>query len=245
MVQISTITEAPESTKVLQKKREILEAASRVFRRKGLHAAGMREIAAESGMHASNLYYYFQSKQELLAFCQKDSLDGLAEIAFSVEQFALHADTRLALLIIGHFVLLNESRPGSTAHLEVETVSEPWLEEIKLLRHAYETVFRRVIVEGQAQGVFRNADPIFVTLAILGALNWSVKWFRPQGEKSALQMGNEFAEYLVSGLLEPGTELHRPNSAQITQVTRLSGAQLPSSRGASEQTIKKGSRRLN
>jgi AcrR family transcriptional regulator len=39
MVQIA----AADSNKVLEKKRGILDAASRVFRRKGLHATGMRE----------------------------------------------------------------------------------------------------------------------------------------------------------------------------------------------------------
>ena len=50
------------------RRREILAAASRLFRERGLHDAGMREIAAALGMTAGNLYYYFGSKQELLAY---------------------------------------------------------------------------------------------------------------------------------------------------------------------------------
>ncbi len=227
MVQSFPRSEAADSTKVLQKKRAILEAAARVFRREGLHASSMRDIAAESGMHVGNLYYYFHSKQELLAFCQKDSLDGLSEIAIKVEELRVCSDTRLALLIIGHFVLLNETRPGSTAHLEVEAVSEPWLPEIKRLRHKYETVFHRVILGGQKQGVFRQADPETITLAILGALNWSAKWYRPQGKKTAVEIGSEFADYLVGGLLAEGKALTQPDPDEISQVTRLQLVTLP------------------
>ena len=201
----------------------------------------MRDIAAESGMHAGNLYYYFQSKEELLAFCQKDSLDGLAEIAAKVEQLqarstgsthstcSTRSDTRLALLIIGHFVLLNETRPGSTAHLEVEAVSDPWLKEIKQLRDEYETSFHRIILAGQQEGVFRDADPRTITLALLGALNWSAKWYRPHGEKSAVDLGIEFADYLVRGLLEKGKNLSQPIAEQIALVTELTGRPLPDS----------------
>ena len=83
MVQITT-ERSLETDRAAARKREILEAAGRAFRRRGLHACGMREIAAELGMHAGNLYYYFKSKQELLAFCQQDALAGLLELARDV-----------------------------------------------------------------------------------------------------------------------------------------------------------------
>src|SRR5437763_4224400 len=112
--------------KVLEKKREILEAASRVFRRRGLQSTGMRDIAAELGMAVGNLYYYFKDKEELLAFVQEGTLEGLLDLAVQVRKNRLSADARLALLIEGHVVLLNEGIRGSVAHLEVEALREPW-----------------------------------------------------------------------------------------------------------------------
>ena len=69
-------TRRPATEKVEEKKREILDAASRVFRRQGLHATGMRDIAAELGMAVGNLYYYFKDKEELLAFIQEETRHG-------------------------------------------------------------------------------------------------------------------------------------------------------------------------
>jgi len=43
----------------------ILEAATRVFIRKGFAGARMEEIARESGMNRALLHYYFQSKERL------------------------------------------------------------------------------------------------------------------------------------------------------------------------------------
>ena len=113
--------------KILEKKREILHAASRVFRRRGLQSTGMRDIAAELGMAVGNLYYYFKDKEALLAFVQEDTLEALLELAARVrEQKKLGANGRLFMLIEEHVVLLNEGIPGSLAHLEVEALSEPW-----------------------------------------------------------------------------------------------------------------------
>ncbi len=189
------------------RKREILAAASRVFRRKGLHATGMRDIATELGMHVGNLYYYFRNKEELLAFCQEDALAGLRALVEAARTLDVGADQRLRYLIIGHIELLNEIMPGSLAHLEVEALSETWRPKIVKLRDDYEYAVRRIIVEGVETGVFRKVDPGTTTLAILGALNWTVKWFRKDGEKTATEIGSEFADLLVGGLtLSPQPE---------------------------------------
>lgn len=190
--------------RVTEKKREILEAASRVFRRKGLHASGMRDIAAELDMAVGNLYYYFRDKEDLLAFIQQTTLAGLLRLAARVEALDLRVDGKLWLLIAGHVALLNETIPGSLAHLEVEALGEERRRPIQEGRDEYERTFRRLIAEGIASGVFRTSDPKVAELAILGAANWSVKWFRPDGGKTACEIGKEMADLLVRGLLPPG-----------------------------------------
>ena len=47
----------------------ILEAALRTFRKRGFHAATMREIASEAGVALGAAYYYFDSKNaRVMAF---------------------------------------------------------------------------------------------------------------------------------------------------------------------------------
>jgi TetR/AcrR family transcriptional regulator, cholesterol catabolism regulator len=215
MVQISAETSArvrrPDtSEKVLEKKRDILDAASRVFRRKGLQATGMRDIAAELGMAVGNLYYYFKDKEALLAFVQEETLAGLLELAEQARDRDLRPDARLFLLIEGHVVRLNEETPGSLAHLEVEALGPKWRRTVQARRDEYERAFRDILEEGTARGVFRPTDPKVSALAILGAVNWTVKWFRPGGGKTARQIGRECAELLVRGLLADGVEMEPP-----------------------------------
>ena len=53
---------------------------------------------------------------------------------------------------------------------------------------------------GRDEGSFARRDPRLATLALLGALNWTVKWYREGGGKGAAQVGEEFADLFLSGL---------------------------------------------
>lgn len=201
MVQISS----PRGyDKVREKKREILLAASRVFRERGLHATGMRDIAAELGMAVGNLYYYFKDKETLLAFIQESTLSDLLDMAARVRDQDLRADQKVRLLLEEHVVRLNdpeEGTPGSLAHLEVEALGEGLRAAVMAQRDEYERTLRRLIEEGMDCKVFRQVDAKVAALALLGAVNWTVKWFRPEGGKSAREIGREAAETLVGGLM--------------------------------------------
>jgi AcrR family transcriptional regulator len=204
MVQTNPTTRGDE------KKREILRAASEVFRRRGLHATGMREIAAELDMAVGNLYYYFENKEALLAFIQEDALAGLLELARAAAPARgiaqEPADRRLFRVLAGHVVLLNELTPGSLAHLEVEALKGKRKAQIREQRRSYEAAVQEIIADGIRGGVFRRVDAKVASFAVLGAVNWTVKWFRSDGSQSARQIGEECAELLVRGLLAPGRE---------------------------------------
>ena len=206
MVQIPLDSPPTVDSRAHRKQLEILAAASRAFRRRGLHATGMRDIAAESRMHVGNLYYYFRNKQELLAFCQRHTLTGLMELADQIAHQPWRADEKLYRLIIGHIVRLNDEMPGSLAHLEVEALDEPLRRGILRARGRYEEAMRRIVREGVDDGLFRQVQIGVVVKAILGAVNWTVKWYQPQGSSSSAEIGTEFAQVLVSGLLAPGRE---------------------------------------
>ncbi|WP_037669863.1 TetR/AcrR family transcriptional regulator [Streptomyces griseus] len=65
----------PKRVDHAERRTEIAEALLRVARRHGLHAVGMRDVAAEAGVSLRLVQYYFQTKEKLLLF----GLELLAE----------------------------------------------------------------------------------------------------------------------------------------------------------------------
>ncbi|MGW2692040.1 TetR/AcrR family transcriptional regulator [Streptomyces sp. NPDC001296] len=65
----------PKRVDHAQRRTEIAEALVRVAGRRGLHAVGMRDVAAEAGVSLRLVQYYFETKEKLLLF----GLQRLAE----------------------------------------------------------------------------------------------------------------------------------------------------------------------
>lgn len=83
----------------------ILDAAERLFRAKGLHAATMEEVAAEAGLGKGTIYLYFRTKDDLrlgvatrhqarllqkMAVAHADAVSGLDELRRLLLEYARH-----------------------------------------------------------------------------------------------------------------------------------------------------------
>ena len=198
MVQIDPTSAA--SPKGQDRRAEILRRAAAVFREKGFHGAGMREIAAGLGMAPGALYYYFESKEDLLYACQDISLTRLLRDAETLLAKDAPADELLRELIGAHLDLTLDELGGSAAHVEFHALPEDKLRAIVAKRDAYEGHIRSLIRRGIRAGTFRKVDVKLTTLALLGALNWSVVWFNPEGRWSPTDLVRGFADVFVDGL---------------------------------------------
>jgi AcrR family transcriptional regulator len=186
----------------------------------------MREIAAACGMQVGNLYYYFENKHALVAYCQEQSLTGLLATARWIAELDRPADTRLVLLLVAHVRRLNEWSPGSLAHLEAEGLEGDARRHLLEGREHYTETLERIVSEGQTAGVFApELDPRLVVLAALGAMNWSVRWFRPDGPRDAASVGLELASTAVRGALAEGRRLEPPSTAELAELARVATAE--------------------
>jgi len=179
---------------------EILRAAAKTFRKLGFASAGMREIAEEADLSPGNLYHYFKGKDEILYFCQDRSLDLLIEALGSARASREPMAGQLRRVIEAHVLCLLDALEGSAAHLEVDALPDRLRARIIGKRDRYEQGVRRLIASGMRRGEFEAGDPKLVTRAILGALNWTARWFRPEGPRSAAAVAEGLGEYLVRGL---------------------------------------------
>ncbi|MBE0615772.1 MAG: TetR family transcriptional regulator [Burkholderiales bacterium] len=193
---------------------DILHAAARVFRRSGVAAAGMREIAEEADLSPGNLYYYFSGKDELLFFCQDRTLDRMLEAAETARASTIPVGDQLRAVIRAHLHYTLDELEGATAHLEIDMLAENLRRGIIDKRDKYELAVRALITKGVKRGEFAPCDAALVARAILGALNWTVRWYRPDGAQSVSAIAEGLANYLVRGIAAHPQETTVPVRAQ-------------------------------
>ena len=177
----------------------ILRAAAGVFRDRGFAETGMREIAAAADLSPGNLYYYFKSKADILYFCQDHSVDRMLATVKELAGTEPSA-AQLKQVIAAHLLCTLDELDGAAAHTEVEALPADLRRKIVAKRDRYERAVRRIVKDGMSRGAFVDADPVLTTRAILGALNWTTRWYRPGGKLPPQAVAEAFAEYLVRGL---------------------------------------------
>jgi len=206
MVQVLNRSSNEAASERVQRKNEarrldILRAAARVFRRLGVSATGMREIAEEADLSPGNLYYYFSGKDEILQFCQERTLERLQGAVKTARAIPGSWAGRLRSVLSAHVHCTLDELEGATAHLEIEALPEDMRSGVVRKRDAYERAVRALVADGVKAGEFAPADPALVTRAMLGAVNWTARWYRHDGPQSVAEIADSLSDYLVRGLL--------------------------------------------
>jgi TetR/AcrR family transcriptional regulator len=179
----------------------ILAEAARIFNRLGYHGTALDDVAQALGVTKAALYYHVQSKEELLFQCCKVPVEIGLEGIRRARILARAPDEQLRLALACYIEGMTDQLRGSVVILEEGTLSAAHYREVQAGRDAYERELREIIGRGIAEEVFEPCDPRVIGFAILGAMNWIPKWFRPEGDRSGKEIAEAFSSYLVRGLL--------------------------------------------
>jgi AcrR family transcriptional regulator len=193
----------------LARRLEILRAAGREFRLRGFAETGMRDIAAAAALSPANLYNYFHGKQDILFFCQDNSLDRMIAALDKARRMRASAAIKLRMVIASHLRCVLDEVDGSAAHLLTTALPPRQQRYLVTKRDKYEEGVRNLILAGVRSGEFAHCDPALAVRAILGSLNWSIQWFSPDGPLTAAEIAERFADYLIRGLLAKPDALQR------------------------------------
>jgi AcrR family transcriptional regulator len=181
---------------------DILEAAAQVISKKGFHAASMQDIAEAVHLQKGSLYYHVSSKQEILADLLDRGLDLLIERISDVLDQPLSPEGKLRQAMRVYLESLAEYSDLSAVLLLEHRSLEPEFHSRHIPRRdRFEGMWRDLIVEGKEAGVFSCVSPSLTARALLGVMNWTITWYRPDGPLSASQIAEQFAELFLEGLL--------------------------------------------
>lgn len=193
----------PATPHVREKRRrrrsQILHAALRAFRDHGFHGTTLDDIARHLGVRKTALYHYFPDKQSILTECHRESLSELERILKDARR--LDSPTaKLAHIIREHVRVMTETLQGSPLAFEVRAFSPTRQKTMIRQRDRYEHAVRKIVEQGIRAGELRPVDAKVATFAILGAINWIARWYRPEGELHAAELGEAFVDQILGGL---------------------------------------------
>lgn len=181
---------------------ELIEVATQVFYEKGYDGASLQDIADRLGMLKGSLYYYIQSKEDLLF----DVISSVHKDGLAVVRARAGVDGpplfRLRSVIVGHVEHTCRNLVPTAVFLH-ELSALPLERRVEVLgsEHAYQGVFRDLIESAQQAGDVRSdLDPRLAALSVLGSTNWVYRWFRPGGSFTPEQIGAELAELTIRGI---------------------------------------------
>jgi TetR/AcrR family transcriptional regulator len=198
----------------LARRLEILRAAGREFRVRGYAETGMRDIAEAAALSPANLYNYFKGKHEILFFCQDNALDRLIDALDKARRTRTTVAVKLRMVIVSHLRCLLDEVEGLAAHLLTNALPPSQQRYLVAKRDRYEAGLRNLIAAGMRTGEFIPGDAALAARAMLGALNWSVQWFNPEGPLSAAEIAEGLADYLIRGLQANPASLRQSSSAR-------------------------------
>ncbi len=195
----------PEPTKAQEDKRRLLlDAAVRVFARKGYHAARVGDIAEEAGVAYGLLYHYFSSKEEVLRDVFRETWRALIATIESVERTG--DSPREQLRKVAEILLRSWRRDPDLVRVLVLEVTRSQLlagemDEIVASFSAIQSIVER----GQADGSIRSdLDARLASYVFYGAIDelltgW-VLGRLPDSEEEVARAERTVVEIVAGGL---------------------------------------------
>ncbi|MGE0879411.1 MAG: TetR/AcrR family transcriptional regulator [Acidimicrobiia bacterium] len=182
---------------------EILTAAARLFGELGYGATSMARIASDAGLRQSSLYYYFHSKEDVLAAIVARANVVPLELLDRIEAAGGPASVRLYRFVHGDVLALcalgfDINEVHRQAALDRERFADYWRER-RALRRRIAAILR----DGAVAGVFREVDYALVALTVMSNDEAVQNWLRVSRELSrdASAAAVAVADLAVGGLL--------------------------------------------
>jgi AcrR family transcriptional regulator len=184
------------------KQTEIVEAAARVFKARGYHAATMQNVADEVGILKGSLYHYVQSKEELLYLVVKEPITRLYRTVERVVASRAPAAEKVKRVIEAHLAAFDAHYPHLFVYLrEIDSLRRRLKGKITEDPKHYERLWQQMLEAGIKSGEFRaELDVKVASYGLLGMLNWLYKWYEPDGRLSAREVAAQYSAIILGGL---------------------------------------------
>lgn len=190
------------------KRQAILDAAAETFAEKGYAATRLSDIAERIGTKAGSIYYHFESRDELveevlaatmihIEHAVRESLAGLPENA----SYRL----RMHTAIVTHVQQLFIHDAYMVAYYKLyDQLADDMRQRYAILPRRYGDLWKELLAGARAAGEIRDdLDLSVVRMLLMGAITWTLEWFKKGKRMSAEQVGAQLSAMFFDGMAKP------------------------------------------
>lgn len=212
---------ASRSSKTELLRKTVLDAAARLFVERGFGGTNLQDIAAELGISRPAIYYYFKSKEDILAslveeitvFAEHQSGKLAANLDFNPAETLRQMVFNHARWLLEHpvhFLVLD--RTESDLPVTIRRTHDK-------SKRALLNNFTRMIERGIELGHFRPIDAQVAAFTIIGMCSWTAWWFKSDGRIPSVEVAKTIADIAVNGVRR--AEANEPRELQITDAMQM------------------------
>ena len=186
------------------KRRRIINAALKIFAKKGFFQARISEIARQAKVADGTIYLYFQNKDDILISLFEQEMDRVLDDMKAAVSRKNGALEKLRTFAMTHLTMV-ENNKDMAEIIQVELrQSAKFMKDYKNVKFLeYLDLIGSVIEEGQAQGVIRqDISPTVAKRALFGALDEMSQYFvRSSQPKVAIEAAaRQISEVFIRGI---------------------------------------------
>lgn len=196
------VARAVETEASSQKLETILRHAAQVFADKGYEGASIRDISRLSRISLSGLYYYVQSKREILYLIQVNTFRTiLARLQASLRGIRDPSE-RLRILVHNHleYFLEHPTEMKVLAH-EADALEGAYRQEVAEIKRKYYGIAVEIFEALQPAGQTRRLNSRVAVLSLFGMMNWIHTWHRPQRDPQAEALSEAMSQMFLHGVM--------------------------------------------
>jgi TetR/AcrR family transcriptional regulator len=209
----------PSRSKQRELKREaLLRAAVSAFNRQGFNQTSLEEIAQKLGVTKAALYYYFPTKNALLAACFDRAMEMARDSLAAAKREGRNGREKLILMFRRYLETMTGELTESLLLTEEHALTPRERNKLIEQRDSLEAELRDLVKEGIRDGSIVTCDPKLTIFLMLGAINWVPKWFTPKGPWSNAQVARGIGEMLDRMLSTNPQQSLASNVADIPKV---------------------------
>jgi AcrR family transcriptional regulator len=181
---------------------EIYLTAAQLFFERGFELTSVSDIADALRITKAGLYYYFESKQDLLFRIVTLGLDSVKNAVLDPAREITDPEERLKFIILNHSRLAAEGNHAVIiiSH-EINSLTSTQREAVMKRRREYFEFVRQTLVELKGQGKLSDIDITTATFTLFGMILWLPRWYRPNGKLPVEKVCRDVCDMALGGLI--------------------------------------------